>query len=234
METIKPTPIEEQYKFPDRLRLADNPTRLAEADERQRELARKVQSPHASLTPEERERERAARLVTEHKANAELLQSLIATYGAQTRPQRRQRRELAAAREALPAVLRQLAEAYAACGKFFLAAEVEPDRKQRAWYLRVHRAIWREDGHWCSCPPTTAGHTRAFVKQDIYSIRHERVMPLMKCAGCNCLNVAPLKPELAAQRAHRREAAALVAGMLPEDGKKVLIQRKHTTRDLLT
>jgi hypothetical protein len=229
--TTLPT-SEEKWLLPPKFRL-DTPERLAAADAAQAELAKKINSPFVQATPEERERGRAARLVAEHKATAEVLASLIKTYGAQSRPQKRRQRELSAARAALPVVLSQLAEAHAAVGHFRLAAECEPDRKLKAYYLRVWRAIWRDDGHWCACPKTTAGHTQAFVKQDIYSIRHERVMPLMKCAGCNCLNVAPLKPELAEQRAHRRAAVALTRGLAPEDAKKVLTQRGHTAKELL-
>ncbi|HZG53834.1 MAG TPA: hypothetical protein VEZ40_17150 [Pyrinomonadaceae bacterium] len=233
MVTTQPT--DEKWFLPPKHRL-DSAEKLAAADLEQIELSRRTQSPFAQLSAEERERAAAVRLVAEHKATVELLRGMIKAHEARPGDEPkllRHRRELKAAREALPLVLSQLAEAYATTGYFETAAHYEPDRAKKAFYLRVWRAMWREDGHWCECPNTPTGLPHTFVVNDIYSIRHQRMMPLMKCKRCKCLNVAPLRPELVAQRAHRRTAHGMAAGKSPEEAKALLASHKHTTKDLL-
>ncbi len=149
----------EKWELPPRLRM-DSAEKLAAADAAQRELARKVQSPFASVSPSERERERAARLVAEHKATAELLGGYILVTQRREDLSGGERRQLAAAREALPVILTQLAEAYAATGRYDKAAEYEPDEGKRDEYLRIWEAVWKNDGEWCDCPPATSDHSQ--------------------------------------------------------------------------
>lgn len=222
---------EERWELPEPLRVT--PEMLAEIDRADREALARGQSPFLALSPQERERARAIQIAAEYEQALEHLDSLIKQGAKRKWPTGRQKKELAAAREARPAVAAQLAEAYAASGRFDLAAEAHPDRKQKADYLRVWRAVFRDDAHWCDCPKPLSGGTHTFVRQDIFSVKHDRFMPLLRCSNCKCLNVAPMPKEIVEQRAHRATAAQLVRGMKPDDAKRELIRRGHVAKELL-
>lgn len=221
----------ERWELPGPLRLT--PERLEEVEAEQRKLAARAQSPFANLSPAEHERATAARVASEHKANLELLDFLILKGEGLKRPSRKERGGLRVAKDARPAVAAQLAAAYAVVGRYDLAAEVEPDEGQRAEYLKIWGAVWRKDEAWCDCPPPLAGGTHSFVRQNIFSAKHQREMPLLRCAVCGCMNVAPLPAALAEQRRHRAAAQALVGGMKPDEAKRVLTAHKHTAEALL-
>lgn len=219
---------------------AENLERIERANA---ELAARVASPYARLSPQEQERARAAALITELAEQLRLvnkrLGKVFTAAGADHFD------ELLTTQRSL---WRQLAEAHASTGRFDLAAhytdtDTADDRRQKAEYLRIWRAVWRDDAHFCSCPPTRGSGQRAdvtapsyFVRKDIYSVKHDRVLPLLKCGRCHCLNVTTRKDVLApivAQRAHRARAQELVAGLSPAEAAARLRAMSHTSEVLL-
>lgn len=217
---------DEKWKLPKSLQLT--PERLLEVDAEQRRLAARAQSPFASLSPREHERARALRLIEELKAEIgpieKRLGKVFTAAGAT---------DFDELTEAQHDIWRRLAEAHAAVGRYDLAAHYETDRNQKAFYLRVWRAVHRDDSHWCGCPAPLNGGTHTFAKTDVWSVKHGRVMPLLKCSNCNCLNVAALPKELAEQRAHRQSARRIASGMSLEDAANALRARRHTTKELI-
>lgn len=218
-----------KWELPEALRAT--PERLAEFEAAQRELARRSQSPFANLSPSQSERARAARVIPELEAALKgvekKLGKVFTAGGAESFEE---------LQEAQKIFWRQLAEAHAVTGRYDLAAHYEYDRPEKARHLRVWRAVWRDDGHFCACPATLAGHPQFFVVADIFSVKHNREMMLVKCSACKCLNVTTSREVLAPlqeQRAHRRAASAAAANLSPADAAKALRARGHTSRELL-
>jgi hypothetical protein len=222
----------DKWELPAALRVTEEMLPAIEAA--QRELAARINSPFARLSPQEQERAQAARLVTElteqlkhvehrlgrvfTRAGAENFDELRATQGA---------------------LWKRLAEAHASTGRFDEAARYETDRTLKAEYLRTWRAVWRDDAHACSCPPHRGSGRNAnlevptvYVKRDVWSVRHGRVVPLVACSKCRCLNVQPLPPALAEQRAARARAHELAAGLSPAEAAARLRAAGHTTETL--
>jgi hypothetical protein len=217
-----------KWELPEALKAT--PERLKEFEAAQAVLARTTPSPFANLSPSESERRRAARAVDELtgslKAVEKKLGRVFTAGGCEN---------FEGLEAAQKSVWRQLAEAHATAGRYDLAAHYEYDRKECVRYLRIWRAVWRDDDHFCSCGPTNAGHPQFFAVADIYSVKHGRETILVKCAACKCLNVTTNRRVLDAlltQRAHRKTAAALASGMTAADAAKTLRARNHTTREL--
>lgn len=232
------TQADEKWELPEGVRF--KPETAAAHEKAQAEWAARAASPFASLTPQEQERERAARLIEEHKATLAALDSAIARAFTRASLTEEQRREYEGAAAARPHVAAQLAEAYASAGRFDLAAKYEPGRKQKADYLRIWRAVWRDDSHSCACEPHRGSgqHARIevptqYVRKDIYSVRHDAVLPLVACSKCRCLNVQPLPRALAEQRAHRARALSIAEGLKPAEAAERLRELNHTTEALL-
>lgn len=218
-----------KWELPEALRAT--PERLAEFDAAQRELAKRANSPFANLSASEGERARASRVIPELTESLGVIEKKLGkvfTAGGVESFE-----ELKAAQRTL---WRQLAEAHAATGRYDFAAHYEYDPAERYRYQRTWRAVWRDDEHFCACPPTNAGHPQFFVVGDVFSIKHGREMMLVKCSACKCLNVTTNRRVLDAlltQRAHRRTAAALASGQSPTEAAKTLRKHSHTTRELL-
>jgi hypothetical protein len=223
---------QEKWELPERHQL-NTPERIAANEAAQRELAAKVNSPFANVSPAEHERARAFRLIPEHQGTLAALQTIAARLSKLRRPSRAALKQLEAARSAIPAIKTQLAEAYALTGAYDLAVAVEPDELKRAEYLAVWNAVWRADEEWCDCPVTTAGHSQQYVKQEVWSVRDNAFRPLLACVGCGCLNVAHLPKHIAEARAHRATARAITQGLKPDEAKRVLLAHGHTTQKLL-
>lgn len=217
-----------RWELPEALRVT--PERLAAFDEAQRELARRVNSPFANLTPSEHARARAAQLIPELAMALDHVEKQLGRVF--TRKGVEHFGELTDAQKNL---WRQLAEAHAATGRFDEAARYEYDRTEKARYLRWWRAVWRDDEHFCACPRTNAGLPQFFAVADIFSVKHGREMALVKCGGCRCLNVtsrADILGPIREQRSHRRAALAIGA-KTPADEKRMLSAAKLTTAHLL-
>jgi hypothetical protein len=193
-------------------------------------LVRRSQSPFANLSPSEHARARAARHVEELTAQLKVIERKLGKVFTARGVEHFD--ELS---DAQKVIWRQLSESHAVTGRFDLAAHYAYDRAEAARLLRIWRAVWRDDAHFCSCPRTLAGLPQFFAVGDIWSVKHNREMILVKCAGCRCLNVttraevlAPLKE----QRAHRRAALATGA-KTPAEEARLLGARNHTTKGLL-
>lgn len=212
-----------RWELPEALRVT--PERLAAFDEAQRELARRINSPFAHLSPSEHARARAAQQVPELEAalkGVEKKLGKVFTAGGAENFEELQ--------EAQKVLWRQLAEAHATTGRFDLAAHYEYDRGEQARYLRIWRAVWRDDAHFCACPRTLAGLPQFFSVSDVFSLRHGREMVLVKCAACKCLNVttrADVLGPIREQRAHRRAALATGAKTPAEEAR--LLRGRGTT-----
>lgn len=100
-----------------------------------------------------------------------------------------------------------LAECYATIGRYDLAAEVS--RTNSETYEKYWAAVFLPDDEWCE---HVAKHK--FVKQTIYSIKHNAEMPLLACniPGCDTWNVLDLPEEIAAARAKRAEIREAAKG----------------------
>jgi hypothetical protein len=217
-----------RWELPKPLQInADN---LAEFEAALKALVRRAQSPFANLSPSEHARARAARHVEELTAALTAVDLKLAKVFTA-----RGVEKFAELEEAQRCLWRQLAEAHATTGRFDLAAHYEYDRTESARHLHYWRAVWRDDEHFCSCPPTLAGLPQFFAAADVWSVKHNREAILVKCSACKCLNVTTKREVLAPileQRAHRRAAASSGAKTRAEEAR-LLGARNHTTRGLL-
>lgn len=214
-------PNETKWELPPKLRI-DNPEVLKQAEEMRAELAQRTQTPFASLSPQEHALANAATIVKDLKRAFIHVNNQITALLTTGADRVGKLEELKAARLAISG---RMAEAYATLGRFDLAAEHAPVPAVRDEYQTVLEAINRDDGEWCACAPE-----KSFVKQEFYSLKHGRMMPMMKCLGCGGLNVQPLPPAIAEQRAKRARARVLVAGKTPEEAKAILIAANHTEK----
>jgi hypothetical protein len=117
----------------------------------------------------------------------------------------------------------RLAEALAMRGRFEEAAAVEPREDVSGRYREIHEAVWREDEDACDCPPavrdergprgTVIEVPTSFVEEIVFSGKHGREMPLVRCASCGDLNVKSRTPELERLHETRAESARLARGL---------------------
>lgn len=96
--------------------------------------------------------------------------------------------------EPTPFQKQDLAEAYAAVGRFTDASQV--GTAQSDFYRQIEEAIWRDDAERCECPTFTTMNQGVkitvgtwFTLREIFSTRHGKTMPLKKCSACDSLNV---------------------------------------------
>jgi len=128
-----------------------------------------------------------------------------------------------------------LAESYALLGRYDKAIEIEHDENRRAEYAAIWNAVWREDEEWCPCEhfkgavPTS----KQFVREMIWSLKHNKEMPLLRCVGCGTMNVAEMPQHLQAQRAARSKALSLTEGLNRQHAQRTLLAEGHTTEKLL-
>jgi hypothetical protein len=110
--------------------------------------------------------------------------------------------------EAIKAQLARLADSYADQGRYAEAADTHPDTKRAKQYREIHDAIERPDDEGCNCQsedardPTSGKTLRIPLEnaiEEVFSHKHNRIMPLIRCNKCGKLNVKPL-PEVLARR----------------------------------
>lgn len=218
----------EKWELPERLRIT-NPDVLTRANALAAELAVRVASPFGRLSPQEQERASAALMADHLKKDLERV-NLQITEIVLVDGRDSQSRKLTELLEARYHISRRLAEAYVSIGRFDLAAEIDPRPESRDEYVEILEAINRDDGEWnCECAPG-----RDFIKREVFSLKHNRMMPMRKCSGCGEMNVAPLPVHIAEQRAHRARARELVADKSPEEAKAILSREGHTTEKLIS
>lgn len=104
--------------------------------------------------------------------------------------------------------LAKLADAFADQGRYEEAASTHPVRARAKQYLAIQAAIDRPDSDICSCPPREVKdplsgkmlriptHNKV---EDVYSQKHRRMVPLVRCSSCPHMNAGVL-PEMLRQR----------------------------------
>lgn len=97
----------------------------------------------------------------------------------------------------------QLAEAYATTGRYDLAYEATKVNKKL--YRKYWTAIFAPDLSWCK---HEAEHQ--YTKENIFSLKHGKVMPLFACNLCDFWQVADEPKHLTTARAKRAEARSIV------------------------
>ena len=207
---------DEKWTLPKALKI-DDPKVQERAEIMREDLAQRSQSPFASLSPAEHARVRAAQIASEMQADLDRINGELKKHPVD---------ELKSARVAIAA---QLAEQYAVIGRYDLAAQLHPNKAHREEYKDIVDAIDRSDEYACACPDD-----RTFIKAEIYSEKHGRVVPLMKCR-CGEMNARPFREtdkRLLDQRAHRSKARSLAGDRTPDEAKEILKQHKHTAKDL--
>ena len=123
--------------------------------------------------------------------------------------------------EAANVQLGRLAEALADQGRFSEAAATHPDAKRAKELRKIQEAIERDDAEICDCKPEEVNDPVSNKKlrlplenvvDEVFSPKHKRMMPLIRCNKCGDLNVKALTPELT-----RRQAAMMQTGDKPND-----------------
>lgn len=110
--------------------------------------------------------------------------------------------------EAVSLQLARLADAYASQGRFEEAAAVHPVKSRANEYTAIKAAIDRPDSGICKCAPLEVKDPASDKilsiptlnkVMDVYSTKHKRLVPLIRCEECGYLNARPL-PEVLARR----------------------------------
>lgn len=211
------------------------PEMLKRSDDDQAALARRAASPYDSMSPQEYYRATSVKIAEELRDTIENLKKqagsvLIGGDG-----------DLAEIQAAIIALSHKRAERLAAVGRYDLAREIEPNEQYRKEYERILDAIWRDDDETCECDVHrgSGSHTGIAVSQrvaalDVYSMKHGRMVSLMKCNHCGFLNAIDTPEDIIKMRAHRSRAHGIAAGLSIADAAKALTASGHTAARLLS
>jgi|ERR1051326_74501 hypothetical protein len=100
----------------------------------------------------------------------------------------------------------QMAEALAMLGDFTTAAEMHPSPEHGAHFRAIANAIDRDDAELpCHCPLTEKHDEQSnrkiheqhtIISEHVFSPKHGRLMPVVKCAKCGSMNVRPAPAHL--------------------------------------
>lgn len=123
--------------------------------------------------------------------------------------------------ELLPEQYEIMAESHAAMGRYDLAADIS--RLHKGLYLKYWHAVFRYDGEWCQHPDQ-----HKYTKENVFSVKHGKEMPLLACNICDTWNVAEEPKHLTDARMVRtqvRHAAKTMDSMSFESYMRSL-QRK--------
>lgn len=112
----------------------------------------------------------------------------------------------------------QMAEALAMEGNYQSAAVLHPDDEQSARFEAIAEAIERDDDGRCNCPVTSAHDATSnrtitlppdTIEEMVFSQKHKKIMPLVRCTRCGDLNVktAPAQLDERIRRVHENQAA---------------------------
>lgn len=220
---------EEVWRLPEKYRLT--PKMLAESDAQQAELAKAANLPFGQMSPQDAERARSVVIAENLRTNLEQVRKLIAAAILSGQGDLKELQAIAVA------IRHQRAERLAIIGRYDLAAGEEPDVTYRDRYLKILEAVWRDDEEWCDCPDhrgsgAHAGITvsRQHVVEEIWSMKHAAIMPLLRCGGCGTLNVAPLPKHIRDQRLLRVRARQLVEKLNPTEAAVELTKHGHDKR----
>ncbi len=151
---------------------------LAKNDAEQKELGARINAPFMSNTPQERERSKA--YIT--------LESLLG------------QKKLA------PVQKEQVAEAYAAIGRYDLASQTSKLRKKE--YVSIWKAVFADGNATCEHPDE-----HRYVKARIFSIKESRELSLIACNICGRLTVSDTPDHLARASQSRHQHRGQTSGM---------------------
>lgn len=171
----------------------------------QKELAVRVNSPFASKTAKDIEMFNARILIKELEAYPKLN----------------------------PVSREYLAESCASIGEYKKAASITKNKAHKKRRLELWEAVWKDDEDSCQCEDRKFGDTlvnNESVSEDVFSLKHLKIMPAVRCSNCGDLNVKPLPGRIAKERGLRKQAISQVSGMKPEDAKAQLIANGHTSK----
>jgi hypothetical protein len=215
---------EKPFQLPTRLRIT--PEKQEIIAQEQELWRRQANSPFASKTPFDMERANAAVAVRDLTQNIKDV-----------------RRELRKAdkkgksdwQQTLTALKNRLAESYAVLGRYDKAARLTSNKQQRREWMDILDAIKRKDGEWCECGSQLGDLevSNIYVKQDIYSHKHNRLMPLLACRNCGFMNVKDAPEEVVSLRNARARAVILARDRTPVEAREILTRNRHTTREIL-
>lgn len=207
----------EKWALPERFQL--DKERLKAAQEKQREWAAKVSTP-ARLSPSEFARGRAAQQIPE-------MEDALAYVRQQIGQAMVSGGEFEELRTAETQIKEDLAQAYADIGRFDKAGEysVQPEAYQAIW-----SAVWGDGAtceHWILKP------FPVYAVRKIWSLKEDKELPLLRCRICGVITVAPMPRNLEQQRQARQKAMEMVGKLPPDEAKRVLTERGHTSAKML-
>lgn len=178
--------------------------RLEAAALEQRRLAEVVNSPYSGKSPQDIQRFNAGIVVRETEAM--LLAIPLKKLSQPTRE--------------------QYAEALAEIGHFEHAAKVTKNKDRRKDYKSIWKAILKDDTERCKCLKTDFNGVRKnnlFAELEVWSLKHGRRMPLIRCNICGHRNVKNLPESIAKEREIRQRNRRFVSGKTHDDAKSILI-----------
>jgi len=181
---------------------------LAKSQAMQDDLAQRVNSPFASKSTKDLEMFRAGILIKELEP---LMQAGV-----------------------ISAIDREyLAESYASIGEYAKASQATANDANKERWEAIWNAVFLDDAEKCNCPDAQhdGGRTNnQGVEENVFSLKHLKVMPVIKCSICGHRNVAQLPSRISKERSHRQLSIAAVSGMKPEDAKATLTDMGHTSK----
>ena len=205
--------------------------------EDEKRLAASAAMPFEQMSSQDTYRARAAQRAEEHRAtivnlDPQIGQALTTGEG-----------DVAELQAAKLAIRTRRVEQLALLGRFDLAAQETPDPRLRDHYLAILDAVWRDDegdGSWCECGDVHGSGEHAnltvsqqYIAEEVFSLKHGKVMPLLRCGGCGTLNVAALPDHVRELRSHRVKALQTAGHLSPDDAAKKLVSVGHTGARLL-
>ena len=185
------------------------PERIAVIKEQQQLLRAEAES-RGRLSPQARRLQLGLAHETSARAEVEMLEAELAEKRTSNRKGKSARLHIARAR---------LAEALAHQGRYNEACDYAAG-DQRAEYFELWAAVWSDDHETCPCEPAIhegLALTHDHVSQEVFSVRHNKLLPAIKCNHCGFLNVRPLTHELQQLQKLRQRSLALIHGRTPED-----------------
>lgn len=181
------------------------PEKLEAAELEQRRLAQVVNSPYSGKSPQDIQRFNASITIKE-------VQEMGLSIAEMSPPMRE-----------------QYAEALAEIGNYEWAAQVTAEPERQEIYQAIWDAIISDDGDKCECVSADFNGVRKshlFAEGDVWSHKHGKLMPIIRCNQCGHRNVRSLPASIAKERDARKRARSYVAGKSHEDAKQILSQLK--------
>lgn len=203
--------------------------RLAESAQNQADWNN---SPHLTISPG---------MAHVHKARREALEWLQAARSVELELHqdhtKQERKEIQSRYNHL---LTLLAEALATCGNYGEALMVLPKHRVdlRCEFERIYGAIERPDDERCGeeckrkfdADPTKV--TQESVEKYVFSIKHGRLVPVIRCSSCGEVNARLAEGDLAKQIEARSRAVELTKGKRPEDVPRILTEAGLTSKQI--